>query len=263
MSPSQPTPRAGRPRAAWLIPAVGLVWSALVFAYLARPLPLPTPFPGSERQGERFRPLYNAELAAGVDDDLRDFWQKPQRLLEQLKPFEGLVVADIGAGEGYFTKRLADRVGESGRVIATDISQAALDTLAANLDPDLADRVSLVLADADRLGFEQQVDQIWVVQVFGEIDDKGPFLQRLKAVMHDQSRLVIIDSKHITDPTNGFTRPINLNAIKQQFTAAGFELDPLYPITRFHFLPKQYCFVLRRASASGRDPGDSGPLKAP
>lgn len=227
----------------FVLPA--LVWPFLVFAYLARPMPLPEAFPGSERQGERFRPLYNEELAAGLDHDLRDFWQKPRQLLDQLEPLEGLRVADVGAGTGYFTLRLADRVGASGHIIATDISQSVLETLADRIETDHLDRISLVLADEDRLGIESRVDLVWVVQVYGEVDEKPAFLARLKAIMHPHSRLVIIDSKHLTDPQTGFTRPINLNAIQQQFSKAGLEIDPALPLSRFHFLPKQYCFVLR------------------
>lgn len=225
------------------------LWLALVFADLARPQPLPAPFAGKDDLDQRFRPLYNEELAAGVDQDLRDFWQKPRQLLDQLQPLNGLLVADIGAGAGYFTEHLARRVGARGHVIATDISQSVLETLAEKIDPALRERISLVLADEDRLGIETQVDLIWVVQVFGEIDDKTAFLERLQAIMHRETRLVIIDSKHLTDPVTGFTRPINLNALKQQFAAVGLEIVPGYPLGRFNFLPKQYCFVLRQSRA--------------
>lgn len=223
------------------------VWLVLVFADLARPQALPAPFTANEQLDQRFRPLYNEELAAGEDRDMRNFWQKPRQLLDQLQPLEGLLVADIGAGTGYFTEHLAQRVGSAGHVIATDISQPVLETLAKEIKPELRGRVSLVLADEDRLGIETPVDLIWVVQVFGEIDDKSAFLGRLQAIMHRDTRLVIIDSKHLTDPVTGFTRPINLNALRQQFAAVGLEIAPGYPLGRFNFLPKQYCFVLRKA----------------
>ena len=245
---STPPPSSSRwrPQRRWGAPIVAMVWVAFVFWALAKPLLLPAPFPGLERQGQVFRPIYNPELAARLDQGLRDFWQKPEQLLDQLEPLSGLVIADIGAGEGYFSLRLAERVGPQGHVIATDIRSSVLETLAGRIPDDLNGRLSLVLADENRLGIESAVDLLWVVQVFGEISEKRDFLLRLKQIMHGGSRLVIIDAKHVTDPQTGFTRPLNLNALVQQFQLVGLQIDPEYPPDRFNFLPKQYCFVLKK-----------------
>jgi len=219
---------------------VCLSWLCLVFLVLSQPAERPGPFPS-----EVSRTIYNPELAAGLDQGLRDYWQKPDLLLDTLGPLEGKTVADIGCGEGYFTLRLLERVGETGHVHATDIQPEVLEALAERIPPEVTDRVSLILANEDDTGIETRVDLILVIQVFGEVDDREGFLDQLRRIMHPESRLVLIDSKHITDPETGLTRPRNLDRLLDFLADQG-----LRKIEDHDFLPKQYFFELALSGAA-------------
>lgn len=192
------------------------------------------------------RALYNPELAAALDQGLRDFWQKPERVLDALGDLQGLVIADIGAGEGYFTLRLIDRVGETGHIYATDIQEDILTTLESRI-PEYADsRVTTVLSSAHDIGIEGKVDLVLLIQVLGEVPNQREFLGQIREIMHDDSRLVVIDSKHITDPENGFTRPLNLNKLIRDMEAESFVFPDQYEMSRYAFLPKQYFLIFKK-----------------
>ncbi len=222
-----------------------LFWVGSVFYLIGRPPKPPPPFPEQMEELGPARSAYNPVLAAALDQGLRDFWQKPDQVLEALGSLEGLKVADIGCGEGYFTLRLLDLVGKEGKVFATDIQQAMLDTLDTRIPQESRDRVELVLGSTEDTGISEPVDLIFVIQVFGEVPNRSQFLAQLKRIMHARSRLVLIDSKHITDPTSGFTRPLNLVKLIRELYDSGFVFSEEYDAADFDFLPKQFFFVLR------------------
>ncbi len=61
--------------------------------------------------------------------DRRDEWQQPDKVLEAVRISRGMVIADVGAGDGYFAFKLAERVGAEGKVYATDIAEEPLGIL--------------------------------------------------------------------------------------------------------------------------------------
>ncbi len=222
-----------------------LLWMAFLFYQVSRPPETPAPFPEQFGPLTPSRSIYNPTLAAALDEDLRDFWQKPDQVLDMLEPLMGATVADIGSGEGYFTLRLLERVKAGGKVIATDIQPDVLHMLESRIPEPYRDRVALVLGSETSLGFEEKVDLALLVQVFGEVEDQRGLLAQIREVMHRHSRLALIDSKHVTDPVTGYTRPLNLNALMATLDQAGFELIPGYRYADYNFLPKQFFFALR------------------
>ena len=223
------------------------LWAAAVFFYISHPPAPPPPFPAQEEGGNLIpaRNVYNPELAAAVDPGLRDFWQQPDRVLDMLGDLRGLKVADIGCGEGYFTLPLLERVGDTGFVFATDIQAEVLRELEKRIPEEARDRIAVFHTEADHTGIPQKVDLILLVQVLGEVDNQRAFLREIKNVMHKDSRLILIDSKHITDGENGFTRPLNLERLQIELGREGFRFDPDYDPESFDFLPKQFYFVLK------------------
>src|SRR6185295_17005467 len=93
------------------------------------------------------------DLARRLEAD-RDSWQKPERVLDLLALATGSAVADVGAGGGYFTERLAERVGRDGRVIAIDIDPDAFRQLTTRFPPRRFPAVTVHAGTADdpRLG---------------------------------------------------------------------------------------------------------------
>ncbi|MEP2751405.1 class I SAM-dependent methyltransferase [Parasphingorhabdus sp.] len=100
----------------------------------------------------------------------------------------GMTVADIGAGEGYYTVRLADRVGEDGRVLAQDIDEDVIKRLADRVSRDKLDNVSIKLGAPDdpRLP-EDSFDRIFLVHMYHEVREPYAFLSRLRpSIRRDQ-----------------------------------------------------------------------------
>ncbi|QTD57696.1 class I SAM-dependent methyltransferase [Parasphingorhabdus cellanae] len=100
----------------------------------------------------------------------------------------GMTVADIGAGEGYYTVRLADKVGEEGRVLAQDIDEEVIKRLADRVSRDELDNVSIKLGAPDdpRLP-EDSFDRIFLVHMYHEVREPYAFLSRLRpSIRRDQ-----------------------------------------------------------------------------
>ncbi|MCB1044475.1 MAG: class I SAM-dependent methyltransferase [Acidobacteria bacterium] len=188
------------------------------------------------------RPTYDPQLALTFNEADRDLWQKPEQVLDAVGDISGLRVADIGCGEGYFTTRLVERVGPLGMVFATDIQEEMLNQLHSRIPPEHAGRLVTVLAPPDQIGFSEVVDIIFMVQVLGEIQDQEAYLQQVKNVMHDASRLVFIDSRTVVDATSGYSYPLNFKVLIESFERLGFELAP---DGSHNFLPRQCFFVFR------------------
>lgn len=99
-----------------------------------------------------------------------------------LKP--DMTVADIGAGEGYYTVRLAEKVGSKGRVLAQDIDADVIDRLAERVNRESLDNVSIKLGAPDdpRLP-ENSFDRIFLVHMYHEVGEPYAFLSRLRPAL--------------------------------------------------------------------------------
>lgn len=223
------------------------IWITLVFFWLNHSPPFVANFPDIGTNLIPPRNIYNLELADGVNQGMRDFWQKPEEVLDSLGNLEGKKIADIGAGQGYFTLRLLQRVGPKGLVYANDIQEKVLDRLKQKMPQDFTSRIKYVLSKDGKTGIEEPVDVIFVVQVLAEVDQQRAFLKSLKSIMHDETRLIVIDSKHITDSESGYSRPLNLKRLQQAFAEEGLVMDKLHAQRMSPTLPKQFFFVLVKA----------------
>ena len=138
--------------------------------------------------------------------------------LAQLEP--GMTVADIGAGNGYYTVRLAERVGVDGRVLAQDIDDAALERLSQRVDRERWDNVSIKPgAPADPLLPEDSFDRIFMVHMYHEVQEPYAFLWHLWPSLRDGGQVIVVDIDRPTDQ-HGID-PLLLSC---EFQQVGFEL---------------------------------------
>lgn len=133
----------------------------------------------------------------------------------------GMTVADIGAGEGYYTIRLAEKVGAHGRVLAEDIDRQALDRLAQRVERERLDNVSIRLGTADdpRLP-DNSFDRVFMVHMYHEVAEPYAFLWRLWPSLKADGRVVVVDvnrptSQHGIDPL----------LLSCEFERIGFKLE--------------------------------------
>jgi len=131
---------------------------------------------------------------ARFDDPARDAWQKPDEVIRFLEVAPGETVADIGAGTGYFSVRLARAVGDAGRVLAVDIEPALVEYIGRRVADAGLEQVRPLRAEPDDPGLgEAAVDLVFVCDTWHHIDDRLRYLDRLAAALRPGGRLAIVD----------------------------------------------------------------------
>lgn len=112
----------------------------------------------------------------------------------------GTTVADIGAGEGYYTVRLAERVGHKGRVLAQDIDRAALERLGQRVERDRLDNVSIKLGRSDDPKLPNaSFDRIFLVHMYHEVEEPYAFLWRLRPALRPGGKVIVVSLDRQTD----------------------------------------------------------------
>ncbi len=171
------------------------------------------------------------ELVARFEAPDREAWQKPEMVIDLLEPLAGKTVADIGAGSGYFTFRIA---AKASRVIAIDIDQRFIDYIAEKENP----KVKARLTTPDSPGLKQgEADAVLIVNVYHHIDDRVNYLKKLKAGMAEGGILLIVDYKNEPTPHGP---PVEIRVAQSEVEAelkqAGFTVELVDRET----LPEQY-----------------------
>ena len=172
----------------------------------------------------------------------RDDWQKPQAVLDALRIEKSAIVADIGAGTGYFASRIA-RLAPQGRVYAVDVEPDMTRYLGERAKREGLSNLLPVLAQADNAALPEPVDLALVVDTFHHIGHRVAYFTRLKSSLKDDGRLVIIDFK--SDSPNGSPPQyrIPLEQAADELIAAGYTL-----VEAPSFLPRQYMLIFRKSA---------------
>lgn len=143
-----------------------------------------------QQHGRLFRP---ADLGLLEAPD-RDVWQRPDRIMDALQIGDGSVVADIGAGGGWFTVRLANRVGPNGLVFAQDIQPEMSSAIQRRVEREgVSERVRTVLGTPDNPGLPEPVDAILIVDAYHEVGEPVVFLRHLAQSLRPNGRIGIVE----------------------------------------------------------------------
>ncbi|WP_240530061.1 class I SAM-dependent methyltransferase [Novosphingobium sp. PC22D] len=138
--------------------------------------------------------------------------------LAELEP--GMTVADIGAGEGYYTVRLAQRVGKDGRVLAEDIDEQAVRQLGLRVERERLDNVSIRLGAPDDAKLpDRSFDRIFLVHMYHEVGEPYAFLWHMRPALRPGGRVIVVD---VDRPTDKHGIPPHL--LFCEFVAVGFRL---------------------------------------
>jgi predicted methyltransferase len=158
-------------------------------------------------------PLADRPVAAIVSDRWssepeRDFHREASAVIARAGVKPGMSVADVGAGEGYYTVRLAKAVGLKGRVLAEDIVPAYHDALAVRVGHDRLDNVSVLLGKADDPKLPPaSFDRIFLIHMYHEIADPYAFLWHLRPALKPGGQVVVVD---LDRPTQAHGTPPGL-----------------------------------------------------
>jgi ubiquinone/menaquinone biosynthesis C-methylase UbiE len=183
-------------------------------------------------------PRSAGEYAKVLEASSRDAWQKPHEVIAALKLRPDEVVADIGAGSGYFTRRLSKHAG---KVYAVDIDAKLLELTKKNSGPN----VETVLAAPDDPKLPQaSVDTIFICDVLHHIEGRPAYYAKLLRALKPGGRLVNIDF-YTRDLPVGPPVAMKLSEaeVEAEMKAAGLQLAE-----KHDFLPHQYFLVFRRSA---------------
>jgi SAM-dependent methyltransferase len=173
------------------------------------------------------------EWAKEFDDPARDGWQLPARVIAALQLKPGQVVADIGAGTGYFTVRLA-KSPASPKVYAVDIEPSMVEYVKQRAAREGLTNVAAVHAGPDRTNLPEAVDLVLVVDTYHHIPNRVAYFTALKAHLKPGGRLAIIDFRKDSPSGPPIEFRFTPDQISGELDAAGYSL-----LTSHDFLPRQ------------------------
>jgi putative heme-binding domain-containing protein len=170
----------------------------------------------------------------------RDSQERPDSLLDALEIPPGATVADVGAGAGYFTWRLAQRVGTHGKVIAEDIQQSMLDLITNDISRRQLTNVEVVLGTAtDPRLPEHAVDLVLLANAYHEFSEPEAMMASIRQSLKPGARVVVVEyaKEHDEGPVAGLYT-MSLADLRAEIEPLGFELDRL-----LDFLPIQHALI--------------------
>jgi len=180
-----------------------------------------------------------ARWAAQLDDPARDAWQKPDDVIRALAPAPDAVIADIGAGTGYFSVRLA-RAVPRGRVIGVDIEPDMVRYLAQRAQRDGLANLSAQLGAADDPRLAVKVDLVLLVDTYHHIAARESYFSRLRSSLNPRAQVAIVDFRRASPYGPPESMRVPRAQAERELERAGFVL-----VARHDFLPYQYFIVLR------------------
>ncbi len=176
--------------------------------------------------GRRFANVMGWQGAEWLERSERAFEEEPDKALDALGPLTDLAVADVGAGSGYFTVRLAARVGARGRVYANDLQPEMLKMLAARLARENVRNVTLVPGAIDDPKLPaSSVDLVLMVDVYHEFSEPQKMLRAIRTALKPDGRLVLLEyRKEDPEVPIRFEHKMSVAEAKLELAAEGFTL---------------------------------------
>jgi ubiquinone/menaquinone biosynthesis C-methylase UbiE len=194
-----------------------------------------------QRQHTRLFPPDNLGLLEAPD---RDVWQRPDRIMDELRIAEGSVVADLGAGSGWFTVRLAARVGPNGKVYAEDIQPQMFSAITVRVQREGLRNVEPVLGTASDPRLPAgALDAVLIVEAYHEMEAPVVLLRNVGAALKPTGMVGIVDfTKKGFGPGPPMEERVDPEQVVRDAQAAGLRLHSTPDI-----LPYQYLLVFQRA----------------
>ena len=208
-------------------------------------LPMPFSAPAQDavqRDHQQMHQLHRDSRAyiGMLEDPKRDAYQRPHEVLMALAIKPGEAIADIGAGSGYFTFRLAHHVGDKGKIYAVDVNPEMIVHLNRRIRELKAMNVTAILADPDDpLLADNSIDRFFFSDSWHHIENQTKYLSKIKKMLKPSGEVVMIDFHKKELPVGPpIQMKIDREDLIRQMGSNGFRL------TKEHtFLPYQYFLV--------------------
>jgi ubiquinone/menaquinone biosynthesis C-methylase UbiE len=182
-----------------------------------------------------------------LEDPKRDAYQKPHEVITALQLREGEVIADIGAGSGYFSFRLARHVGGQGRIYAVDVSPDMIVHLNRRVrDLKLINVVTILCPPDDPLLPDASIDRFFICDTWHHLPDRPRYLSLLKRMLKPGGQVIMIDFKKEKTPVGPpVEMRISRDELVREMEANGFRVAGEHT-----FLQYQYFIVFQVSSDS-------------
>jgi len=235
---------------------IGVSWPVFSAPPVPQGVPTPPALPATTApptQSAVKNRLFPAQELGLIEPADRDQWQPPEMIMDDLNIAEGAVVADLGAGGGWFTIQLAHRVGSNGLVYAEDVQAPMLDAIRRRAQRENLTNVRTVLGTANDPKIPHGLDAAIIVDVYHEMacaarascDEPVALLKNVARALKPQGRLGIVDFF----PGEGGPGPapderVDPDTVVKAAAAAGLQLLTRKAVPPFQF---QYLLVFGRA----------------
>ena len=197
--------------------------------------------------GREIAPVMGAAGAGWLDRPEREAEEAPEQALDAIGIRPGMIIADVGAGTGYMTLRMARRVGPEGKIYANDLQPEMLQKLRARSQRDKLSNVETVLGTgADPKLPPNTMDLVLLVDVYHEFSQPRTMLDKIRESLKQDGRLVLLEYRK-EDPAVPI-RPehkMSVAEVKAEVEAQGYKLDRV-----IEKLPRQHIIVFRKAQGA-------------
>lgn len=219
----------------------------LALAAGCREQPAASPFP------EPHRPVAPIVSPRYMAEDARDSVGEFETVTRLAEIREGMWIADIGAGEGYYTVRLAPLVGEQGRVLAEDIVPATRDRLAQRVQRENLENVAVMLGKpADPMLPKGSFDRIFLVHMYHEVTEPYEFLWNMREGLKNDGLVIVVDSD----------RPVKRHGMPPGQLQCEFAALGMKPVRAVRLSHSESYFIAFKASGARPEPAAIRPCKA-
>jgi predicted methyltransferase len=197
---------------------------------------------GGQQRQPQIR-LFAPEELGLLEGPDRDDWQQPDQVMDHLGISDGARVADIGAGGGWFTIRLAHRVGPNGIVYAEDIQRPMIESIERRVAREGLSNVRTILGTPSDPRLEPGVDAVLMVDTYTQLSDSVGLLKKIAAALAPTGKLGIVDFR--LDGAGGPGPPlderVSPDVVKTHAASAGLKL-----LSHETFLRYQYLLIFGR-----------------
>jgi ubiquinone/menaquinone biosynthesis C-methylase UbiE len=214
-----------------------LVLGQLLFAQATHPL-----------TGRQIAPVMGAAGAGWLDRPERESEEAPDQALDALGLRAGMTVADVGAGTGYMSLRMARRVGPTGKVYANDLQPEMLQKLRAKSQREKLTNVETVQGtESDPKLPPNAIDLVLLVDVYHEFSEPQAMLDRIRESLKPDGRLVLLEYRK-EDPSVPIRieHKMSVAEVKTEVEAEGYKLDQV-----IEKLPRQHIIIFRKSVKGG------------
>jgi predicted methyltransferase len=196
-------------------------------------------FAQTPQQGGSHGRLFPPSDLGLLDAPDRDLWQRPDQIMDAMAIADASVVADIGAGSGWFTIRLARRVGPRGLVYAEDVQKEMINAISRRVSREGFNNVKPVLGLKNDPRLPAPVDAVLLVDAYHEIEDRVSVLSNLARSLKPQGRIGIVDFRlDGMGPGPDADERVSPDVVVKDAKEAGLRL-----LRQETFLPYQYLLI--------------------